>query len=82
MAQFLRVTADAWAATKTEEAGNRALERVRFMCLLERGAGLALHDAVGKARRSGDWLGIEHFPTERLPTVRRLTPRLPGFAGG
>ena len=40
------MAADAWAAAKTEDAADRALERVRFLRLLERGAGVALHDAV------------------------------------
>ncbi|GAB2625834.1 hypothetical protein GCM10009696_34810 [Kocuria himachalensis] len=37
VSQFLRMAADAWAAAKTEECTDRALERVRFLRLLERG---------------------------------------------
>jgi hypothetical protein len=59
VAQFLRIAADAWAAAKTEEAADRALERVRFLRLLERGAGVALRDAVVDARGSGaSWAGV------------------------
>ena len=59
VAQFLRMAADAWAAAKTEEAADRALERVRFLRLLERGAGVALRDAVEDARGSGaSWAGV------------------------
>ncbi|MFF0903216.1 UNVERIFIED_CONTAM: hypothetical protein RF653_06030 [Kocuria sp. CPCC 205316] len=59
VAQFLRMAADAWAAAKTEEATDRALERVRFLRLLELGAGVALHDAVEDARGSGaSWVGV------------------------
>ncbi len=54
VAQFLRMAADAWAAAKTEDAADRALERMRFLRLLERGAGVALHDVVEDAR------GAEH----------------------
>lgn len=43
VAQFLRMAADAWVAAKTEEATDRALERVRFLRLLERGVGWALN---------------------------------------
>ena len=59
VAQFLRMAADAWAVAKTEDASDRALERVRFLRLLERGAGVALRDAVGDARGSGaSWAGV------------------------
>ena len=59
VAQFLRMAADAWAAAKTEESTDRALERVRFLRLLERGAGVALRDAVEDARGSGaSWAGV------------------------
>lgn len=53
VAQFLRMAADAWAGAKPEEATDQALERVRFLRLLERGAGAALHDAVKDAREGG-----------------------------
>jgi hypothetical protein len=57
-AQFLCMAADVRAAVKTEEAADRALERVRFLRLLERGAGVALHNAVEDARGSGaSWAG-------------------------
>ncbi|MEX5235840.1 hypothetical protein [Kocuria arenosa] len=59
VAQFLRMAADAWAATKAGEAADRALERVRFLRLLERGAEVALGDAVEDARESGaSWAGV------------------------
>lgn len=71
VSQFLRMAADAWAAAKAVEAADRALERVRFLHLLERGAGVALHDAVENAPGERSilgcgWLGVEHLPTERL----------------
>ncbi|MUN64771.1 hypothetical protein GMA12_16760 [Kocuria sediminis] len=59
VAQFLRMAADAWATAKTEESTDRALERMRLLRLLERGAGVALHDAVEDARGSGaSWAGV------------------------
>ena len=59
VAPFLRMAADAWAAAKTDEAADRAMERVRFLRLLERGAGVALHDTVRDARGSGaSWAGV------------------------
>lgn len=50
--QCLRAAADAWATVKTEEAGDRALERVRLPHLLEYGAGVALHDFAENAEVS------------------------------
>lgn len=59
VAQFLRMAADAWADAKTEVPVDRALEQVRFPRLLERGAGVALRDAVEDARGSGaSWAGV------------------------
>ena len=58
-AQFLRMAADAWAAAKTEEAGDRALGRVRFLRLLELGVVVALCDAVQDTPGSGaSWAGV------------------------
>lgn len=75
MAQFLRMAADAWASAKTEEAADRALERVRFLRLLECGAGVALHDAVEDARRSGaSWAGVGWaLSTSRQSAYERFT---------
>ncbi|MBD2763535.1 hypothetical protein IEE92_13455 [Kocuria sp. cx-116] len=75
VAQFLRMAADAWVASKTEEAADRALERVRFLRLLERGAGVALHDAVDDARGSGaSWAGVGWaLNTSRQSPYERFT---------
>lgn len=75
VAQFLRMAADAWAAAKTEEAPDRALERVRFLRLLERGAGVALRDAVDDARGSGaSWAGVGWaLNTSRQSAYERFT---------
>ncbi|EYT53305.1 hypothetical protein H488_0107465 [Kocuria sp. UCD-OTCP] len=75
VAQFLRMAADAWAAAKTDEAADRALERVRFLRLLERGAGVALHDAVNDARGSGaSWAGVGWaLNTSRQSAYERFT---------
>ena len=75
VAQFLRMAADAWAAAKTEESADRALERVRFLRLLERGASVALHDAVGDARGSGaSWAGVGWaLNTSRQSAYERFT---------
>lgn len=75
VAQFLRMAADAWAAAKTEESADRALERVRFLRLLERGAGVALRDAVEGARGSGaSWSGVGWaLNTSRQSACERFT---------
>ena len=75
VAQFLRMAADAWAAAKTDEAADRALERVRFLRLLERGAGVALRDAVADARGSGaSWAGVGWaLNTSRQSAYERFT---------
>ncbi|MFC4905567.1 hypothetical protein [Kocuria oceani] len=75
VAQFLRMAADAWAATKTEESIDRALERVRFLRLLERGAGVARRDAVGDARGSeASWARVGwSLNTSRQSAYERFT---------
>ena len=75
IAQFLRMAADAWAAAKTEESADRTLERVRFLRLLERGAGVALHDAVENARGDGaSWAGVGWaLNTSRQSAYERFT---------
>ncbi|WJZ68551.1 hypothetical protein [Kocuria rosea] len=87
MAQFLRMAADAWATAKAVESADRALERVRFLRLLERGAGVALRDAVEDARESGaSWAGVGWaLNTSRQSAYERFTGWLYlwwGFAGG
>ncbi|PAU89206.1 hypothetical protein CK505_13950 [Kocuria sp. WN036] len=71
VAQYLRMAADAWAAARTEEIADRTLGRSRFLRLLERGASLALHDAVQDVRgerglvdRGGS--GVRDLPAECL----------------
>ena len=75
VAQFLRMAADAWATAKTEEVADRALERVRFLRLLERGAGVAPRDAVQDARGSGaSWAGVGwSLNTSRQSAYERFT---------
>ena len=75
VSQFLRMAADAWAAAKTEECTDRALERVRFLRLLERGAGVALHEAVEDARGSGvSWARVGWaLNTSRQSAYERFT---------
>ena len=75
VAQFLRMAVDAWAAAKPEEITDRALERVRFLRLLGRGAGVALHDAVEDARGSGaSWAGVGWaLNTSRQSAYERFT---------
>jgi hypothetical protein len=74
-AQFLHMAADAWTAAKTEEAADRALERVRFLRLLERGTGVALRDAVEDAREGGaSWAGVGWaLNTSRQSAYERFT---------
>lgn len=71
VAQYLCTAADAWAAAETEETADRARERVRSLRRLERGAVVALHDAVqdglgewGLVDRG--WGGVEHLPAACL----------------
>lgn len=75
IAQFLRMAADAWAAAKTVESTDRALERVRFLRLLERGAGMALRDAVEDARGSrASWAEVGWaLNTSRQSAYERFT---------
>lgn len=77
VAQFLRMAADAWSAAKTEEGAGRALDQVRFLRLLERGAGVALHDAVEDARGSGaSWAEVGWaLNTSRQSAYERFTDR-------
>jgi hypothetical protein len=58
VAQFLRVAAVAWAAAKTQESADRALKRVRFLRLLERGASWA---GVGWALNTSRQSAYERF---------------------
>lgn len=59
LATYLRMAADAWAAANTDDSKDRALARARFLRLMELGADLALHDAVGDARGAGaSWADV------------------------
>jgi len=75
VAQFLQMAADAWAATKTEGPADRALERVRFLRLLEHGADMALQGAVDDAREAGtSWAGVGWaLNTSRQSAHQRFT---------
>lgn len=75
VAQFLRMAADAWASAKTDEAADRALERVRFLRLVERGTGVALQEAVDDAREMDvSWAGIGWaLNTSRQSAYQRFT---------
>lgn len=57
--QFRGMAVHAWAAAKTVETAERALERVPFLLMVERGAGMARPDVVEDARGNGlFWAGI------------------------
>lgn len=75
VAQFLQMAAAAWAAMKTDEPADRALERVRFLRLVERGADVALQAAVDEAREAGaSWAGIGWaLNTSRQSAYQRFT---------
>lgn len=75
LAQFLQMAADAWAASRTNDAGDRALERVRLLRLVERGADVALRDAVDDAREAGaSWAGVGWaLSTSRQSAYQRFT---------
>ena len=75
LASYLRMAADAWAASNTEDPQDRALARVRFLRLVELGADLALHDAVDVARGAGaSWAGLgSALGTSRQTAHQRFT---------
>ncbi|MBD2763563.1 hypothetical protein IEE92_13605 [Kocuria sp. cx-116] len=75
LASYLRMAADAWAASHAEEPKDRALARVRFLRLVELSADLALHDAVDNARGAGaSWAGIgSALGTSRQTAHQRFT---------
>lgn len=75
MSEFLRMASDAWAAAKTDEPAGRALEKVRFLRLVERGSDVALQGAVEDAREVGaSWAGVGWaLNTSRQSAYQRFT---------